>query len=122
MEENRQRLADRMNDRRRELRIRWTGVARRAGMTPQNLLRIRKGDISVTWEAADGIDDALQWRRGSVQAILEGREPIPLPQQPGPNLRDETEEQIWSMTKVPEELRLAYIDQYREEQAGRAAG
>lgn len=64
-----------MNERREDLRIRWKEVARRAGMYPQNLLRIRNGAIAVTWEAASGIDDALQWARGSVEAILAGGYP-----------------------------------------------
>lgn len=68
-----------MNHRRRELRIKWTEVARRAGMSVQNVLRIRKGQISISEDAADGVEDALQWARGSVQRVIqEGAPPIPV--------------------------------------------
>lgn len=113
--ESRRRLDDLMNERRRELRIKWTEVARRAGMTPQNLLRIRKGQISISWDAADGIDDALQWERGGVQAIIDGRIPVKLlvarPQDP--ELRDENERRIWALDGLDEDLRREYISRYR---------
>jgi hypothetical protein len=65
-----------MNERRLELRLKWVEVARRAKMSPQNLVRVRKGLISISWDAADGIENALLWERGSVEAaVLEGRRP-----------------------------------------------
>lgn len=76
MDDTRKRLDDLMEARRKELRIRWTEVARRAGMSPQNLLRIRKGLIAVSWEAAKGIDYAMEWAAGSVESFVErGEEP-----------------------------------------------
>lgn len=46
-------------------------------MSTTNLARIRKGDIGVSWEAADGIDDALLWERGQgIQAVLAGKSPV----------------------------------------------
>ena len=72
-----------MNARRLALRMKWTEVAQKADMTPQNLLRIRQGTIGITWDAADGIERALRWERGSVEsAVLEGHEPIALPPSP----------------------------------------
>lgn len=66
-----------MDESRKALRLRWSQVAELAGMTTPNLLRIRKGKIGITWDAADGIENALQWERGSVEAaILEGRRPV----------------------------------------------
>lgn len=59
-----------MDRRRRELRRTWAEIARGAGMTVENLLRIRKGQISISWRAADGIEDAMQWERGSVEAAV----------------------------------------------------
>lgn len=74
--ERREQLGKWMETRRRDLRVKWTQVAPRAGMSVQNLLRIRKGQISITWDAATGIDDALRWERGSVEAaVTEGRAP-----------------------------------------------
>jgi hypothetical protein len=64
-----------MDQRRRDLRIRWSEVARRAGMSAQNLLRIRRGQ-TITWDAADGIEYALGWTKGSVEAaVLHGTKP-----------------------------------------------
>lgn len=74
--EARERLDAWMDGRRRELRIMWAEVARRAGMSPQNLLRIRKGQISISWDAAAGIESALRWVAGSVEAaVLRGVAP-----------------------------------------------
>lgn len=75
-EANRALLDEWMEERRLELRLRWGQVARRADMSTQNLLRIRKGQIGISWEAADGIEEALQWKRGSVEAaVLRGVKP-----------------------------------------------
>jgi hypothetical protein len=76
---DRRKLLERwMNDRRRELRIKWTEVARRSEMSVQNVLRIRKGQISISEDAADGIETALEWEPGSVErAVREGIKPTP---------------------------------------------
>jgi hypothetical protein len=68
-----------MNERRRKLRIKtWTQVAERAGMSDENLRKIRRGEISISENAADGIEDALQWAPGSVmRAVAEGVKPTP---------------------------------------------
>lgn len=68
--EQRSKLDGWMDERRLELRITWTEVARRAGMTAQNLIRIRKDRIRISWDAADGIEDALLWTRGSIEAAV----------------------------------------------------
>jgi hypothetical protein len=76
-EEHRAQLDRWMNERRKELRAKWVEVARRAGMSPQHLVRIRKGRVAISWDAADGIERALRWERGSVEAaVLHGREPV----------------------------------------------
>lgn len=72
-------LDDRMDRRRKHLRLTWAQVAERAGMVTPNLLRIRKNKIGISWEAADGINDALRWTRGSVEAfVTDGIEPTPI--------------------------------------------
>lgn len=76
--EARDALNQQMNARRQLLQMRWAEVARRADMTVQNLGRIRRGTISISWEAAQGIEDALQWERGSVEAVLNGGIATPL--------------------------------------------
>lgn len=61
MDEVRARLAEEMNSQRKKLGLRWNEVATRAGMTAQNLLRIRNGEIAISELAAAGIDRALEW-------------------------------------------------------------
>lgn len=78
-DERRAFLDQHMEERRQELRLRWSQVARLAGMRQENLLRIRKNRISISWEAADGIERALQWESGSVEAaVLHGEVPRPV--------------------------------------------
>lgn len=75
----RQQLDEWMNERRRELRLRWTEVARRADMSAENLRRIRRGQ-TISDDASDGIEDALHWPRGSiVAAVTRGERPVGLP-------------------------------------------
>lgn len=83
--ETRSALDQLMNDSRQRLHVRWAEVARRANMTVQNLGRIRRGTISISWEAAQGIEAALQWERGSVEAVLNGGTPTLLPVQASDN-------------------------------------
>lgn len=106
MEPNRQRLTDHMIEQATELRLSWREVARRAGMTEQNLRRVRVGDISVTENAAEGIENALSWQPGSVRAILSGGKPTL--RVPGPRNPDEKVLRVVTMT--PEELAARYVD------------
>jgi transcriptional regulator with XRE-family HTH domain len=76
----RARLADQLNKRRLQLGIRWVEVARRAGMTVQNLSRIRRGEIGLSQDAAAGIERALWFAEGSVAA----GNPIPVDDPPLP--------------------------------------
>lgn len=75
MDDARRQLSAEMNAARLRLGIKWTDVAMRARMSVQNLLRIRKGEIAVTEDAAYGLERALDWRHGSIEAILAGGEP-----------------------------------------------
>ena len=111
-DEHRRNLGDWMNSRRRQLRIKtWNQVAALAGMTSENLRKIRRGEISISENASDGIEEALQWKRGSVEAaILHGVRPIAaspadalnvLPDQDviPPNW-SAAKEQAWSVARV----------------------
>lgn len=112
MDRLRQQLAEEMNERRRQLRMKWTEVARRAGMTPQNLLRIRNGEISVTDDAADGLDHALLWQRDSVHQILAGGKPVPL-DVPRPSRHQWTA--LDPLTSSPEEI-AEFLEEVRRAQ------
>lgn len=70
VETARERLANAMDKRRLELRIRWNEVARRARMDPANVRRIRKGEIPVTSDAAYALEEALDWPHGRIDQLL----------------------------------------------------
>ena len=110
--EARQRLATRMEERRRELRLRWQDVAEDGQVSLKTLHSVRVGTGGIAALTETGIEDGLHWPRGTVARILddpgfEPREPaVPVlpvpPPEPGrtaqPTLRilqdpaiDETE-------------------------------
>lgn len=72
-----------MNQRRREFRLRWRDVADRAGLSEETIRQLRKGSRDESVRATDTeprVEDALRWRRGSIQRIRDGLDPLPLPE------------------------------------------
>lgn len=65
-----------MNDRRSELRMKWSDVASAADITTQALRNARKGDPMRNLTKA-AVEQALQWEKGSIDAIQQGRRPTP---------------------------------------------
>lgn len=88
------RLGAAMDQRRIELRLRWTQVAERAGMSIGHLSRIRKDEAPPSPLAAANIETALEWAPGTVDRILSatedaGQQPRDAPDKPtGPDLAD----------------------------------
>ena len=72
----RERLARLMAERRTQLRMTWNAVADKAGLTKEGLRGIRQGQGIIQPASKEGIEDALRWERGSLDAILEGRDPV----------------------------------------------
>jgi transcriptional regulator with XRE-family HTH domain len=68
-----QRLNDAMNERRIDLGLKWTDVARRAGVSKETVLRFRSGPR--TPETTAKIERALGWPRGYLDAIAAGEPP-----------------------------------------------
>jgi transcriptional regulator with XRE-family HTH domain len=64
-----------MDARRRDLRLTWDEVATRAGINRETLRQIRIGNGDIRPLSATGIEDALGWDRGSIEAILAGDKP-----------------------------------------------
>ncbi|TCO57196.1 hypothetical protein EV192_106673 [Actinocrispum wychmicini] len=96
-------------------------------MSPQNLLRIRNGEISITEVAAEGLDAAFGWTSGEgIENLLQDREPVDQPARIEIDpLRDESERTIWDTGKeggLPEHRIWFRIDQLRAVRANRAAG
>lgn len=73
-----ERLASLMNDRRLELDMKWDEVAAAARIKPPTLRAIRNGMNRPSDLTARGLDRALDWEPGSVEAILAGGEPTPM--------------------------------------------
>lgn len=72
------RLLDAAMDRRRlELGLRWRDVALRAGASDQALRDIRRGRTSPRALTVRKLEEALEWRAGSVSAVLGGGQPTP---------------------------------------------
>lgn len=86
----RKRLAKLMDDRRADLRLRWDEVAELAGVTYETLRQVRYGAGEIRILTKRGIEEALQWERGSIDAILAGGDPRPA-QKIERETRDETE-------------------------------
>ncbi len=73
-----ERLDQAMNARRLELRMNWRQVADAAHISYTALRAIRRGDYRPTELTAQALDAALQWRPGSVYAVLAGGDAAPL--------------------------------------------
>lgn len=69
-----------MNGRRKDLGLRWLDVAQRGGITTQTLRELRAGAREPRELTKAAIERALEWEPGSVDAILAGGEPTPVPQ------------------------------------------
>lgn len=82
---NRDRLAQHMEDRRVDLALRWADVAVRADVSTETLRQARQGPGAIRPLTKRGIERALGWEQGSVDRILAGGNPVPI----DVNVRDE---------------------------------
>lgn len=122
----RRRLADAIDERRLDLDLRLTDVAERAGITRQTLRRVRFESGEITALTKAGLERSLQWRRGSIDAILRGGDPTPIesPESPGSfrersdesdvELLNEQEEEIWAIKSIPPDRRWSMILHLRQ--------
>ncbi|MCP2339236.1 hypothetical protein [Actinomadura rupiterrae] len=76
----RERLARLMDERRSELRRTWAEVANEAGITRQGLSRLRAGTGLIRSTTKRGLEDALRWQPRSIDRILAGGYPDPIPE------------------------------------------
>lgn len=77
-------LAAAMETRRADLRIKWQDVARRADISIATLGRVRRGEGDLTTDTKYGLEDALRWTRGSIDAVLAGGTPTARESNPAP--------------------------------------
>lgn len=99
MTPDRERLKAAIEARAVELGLRLRQVASRAHMTESNLYRIRMAEIELTDAARIALEDALEWERGSIQAILDGGHPTPATPSPEPLASNQEPAQV--PTDVP---------------------
>ena len=77
--EARARLAEKMEERRLELRLTWREVAEAGGISYEVIRNLRNGrGTGIAALTEGGIETGLRWEPGSVQLALEGGEPVPL--------------------------------------------
>jgi transcriptional regulator with XRE-family HTH domain len=88
-------LADRIEARRKELRLSPTQLGERTGLSLQALKNIRQGQVRAYQERLTGpLTSALGWTPDSIERLLRGEEPV-LAETPSP-----------STPPTPEELQL----------------
>ena len=78
----RQRLADLMERRRLDLGLTWREVAEAGNISYEVIRAIRNGNGQIRPLSKRGIEVGLKWAAGSVQAILDDNDPMPIPDKP----------------------------------------
>src|SRR4051812_22963555 len=71
------RLGELMDQRRQALGLTWVEVAELAGLTYAGLRLIRTTTRQLQQDSKDGIERALRWTTGSIDAVLADGEPTP---------------------------------------------
>lgn len=75
-------LAEVMNERRVELRMKWDEIASEAGITSAYLRKIRTGEVRASDLTTARLEDVLKWPQGTIDALESGqRLTAPLPSQ-----------------------------------------
>lgn len=115
-----ERLAEAMNARRLSLHLNWKAVASRAGISYESLRAIRRGEYRPSELSAAGLDEALEWEPGSVDAILDGGDPTPAD---APASGDDLERRLREAQELlarAQEL-LDQVGDRRQDRGGRAS-
>lgn len=69
-----------MNERRLQLGMEWKDVATKTGVSYETLRNLRLGKRKASELTIRRLEDALQWKHGSIDAILAGGDPTPAEQ------------------------------------------
>lgn len=93
----------------------YAAVADAAGITPQTLIALRKGQNYPSNASAWGIDGALRWQRdpSSTIAIFNGGEPVPLPDEPAAPPEDPWEARIRALPNLSAEKKEQIVAKMR---------
>lgn len=69
-------LAKAIDDDRQRLRLSWSALSRRSGVSLRTLYDLRRGErTSYSLETMDRLEDALHWQHGSIERVVDGRRP-----------------------------------------------
>ncbi len=111
--EARHRLAEAMESRRLELRLRWQDVAEVGALSLKTLHSVRTGDTGtgIAPLTKRGIEVGLQWDPGSVDLILDGGRPVPLGVPPPGH--DEDDELRFAATPAMRQAMRPHLRQVR---------
>lgn len=104
-----ERLARLMEERTRELDMTWQDVAAAGGPAVRTLNNIRNGRSVPDHATRPKLDAALRWQPGSVRAILDGGDPVPLDgpaPQPAGDWRPEALGAGYSVTEIARAQKL----------------
>ncbi|TDB86442.1 hypothetical protein E1264_17745 [Actinomadura sp. KC216] len=106
-------LADAVATRRDELGVTQAELSAQNGGRPSlaTIGLIERGDrASVRRGVLRDLEDALRWERGSVEAVIAGRDPTPIGrQEPAPESNSEPWTILASLTELPEGARYPEI-------------
>lgn len=100
----RRRLTQLIEQRAGELGLDWNGVAELADLTKEGLRGVRFGNGRMRIKTKGGIERALRWSTGSVNAILAGGDPTVADRSTGARGNEaEEEDQFAKMDRLYEE-------------------
>lgn len=118
----RQRLGALARARRRQLGLTIVAAAAAAGVSRGTWEALEEASRRTRDAGYAGIERALRWRHGSIEAILHGGDPTPLPGTPGhedidPDVDPDTgvrytdpdERDLWRLDRLPAEERRTLI-------------
>lgn len=101
-----------MDERRGDLGLSWREVASRAGVSDETLFRSARGRPLRT-TSRKGIERALQWDSGSIDAILSGGEPVPFESGITPDMSVPYEAHVWQEDRLTSDDKEYFIREYR---------
>lgn len=108
-----ERLSQAMDARRLDLGLSWKDVAAASTISEATLRAIRSGTNRPTALTARRIEDALQWRHGSIDVTLNGGDPSLITDTAAETTIEDLAAQVAELTR-----KVAELDQDRRRESG----
>jgi hypothetical protein len=118
----RARLAELMDERRRDLRLTWDQVAERGSITYETIRQVRSGKSAIRALTKRGLEVGLAWAQGSVDVVINGGDPVALYSDDQAHVAGRTREadalveSIWA-SDLPDEDKLEMVEVVLAERA-----